>query len=148
MTPSLNPTPGTTLFIRNEYNAEHLTVVLTSPDHDNCVVLASVTTDRQTPLTDSACFLTEGDHPFLDGRQSFVLYAKAEARPVGDLQYGLDQDVIRLGLPFGASVLERIIDGALVSPRTPRIVRDAVKRQHSDRWDATAARRGAAPTTN
>lgn len=148
MTPSLNPVPGTALFIPNEYSTEHLTVVLTTPDHDNCVVMTSVTTDRQTRLTDSACFLTRGDHPFLDDRRSFVLYAKAASTPVGDLQYGLDQGAIRLGDPFDPSVLDRIIDGALVSPRTPRIVREMVKRQHPERWEATGGRRGVRPATS
>ena len=50
----------------------HLHVVITDPDHSNCVVLVSVTTERAR--SDTMTRLAPGDHPFVKN-PSVITYA-------------------------------------------------------------------------
>ncbi len=136
MTLGLSPTPGSTVFIADSYGTEHLTVLLTAPDDAGIIAVVSITTDRQTVTTDKACFLEDGDHPFIR-RRSYAFYADAQLLAFEALERGLASGAIRLGITCSPELTSRLINGAKVSPRTPRGVRDHVKRAHPKPKDCT-----------
>lgn len=131
MTPRLLPYPGACIYIKNDTGTEHLTIIIAT-DGDTVVALSSVTSAHPGRQTDRACYLDTGDHPFIR-HLSFVLYERAHLIDITKLQSGLDRGVIRIAETLQPDVLERVIAGALVSPRTPRESRDFIrKHRHAD----------------
>ena len=90
----------------------HMCIVLTDPRHTEGrqVLYVPIITARRKH--DATCILDVGDHPFIK-HESCVHYAVMDLRP--------ETHLLRLGKisePLKADVLERVLDGVLLSPRS------------------------------
>lgn len=96
---------------------KHMFVVCTDIDGDGNVVLASISSWKNS-LCDDTCKLDPGCHPFVR-KPSYVMYRKSRIEHRDTLLRGLEQaDFIPLD-DVGPEMLGPIADGLLTSKQTP-----------------------------
>ena len=100
---------------------EHLWIVLTEPDSDGMAVCVNVT--RRESYSDTTLVLNIGDHPFIR-KESVVHYPDASKLDLTRVQKAIDakprQYICKPHKPCSNDLLERIRNGLLASPHTPK----------------------------
>jgi hypothetical protein len=103
----LSPTPSSSV--------EHLYVILFPPVGGK-VLFVNVTTPKND--RDITCVLKVGDHPFLT-HESVINYADATEATLERVEQAISMKVFKPHVPFSADLLQRVQDGAAVSPAFP-----------------------------
>ena len=104
----------------------HLWVVVTDPDDDGKVVIASLTTRR--PHSDDTVILRREDHPFIR-HETVIFYQDARMPMASDLMKAVHGGAATLHAPFRLEVLTDIQGGIGRSPHTPNHIKEYVRRQ-------------------
>jgi len=111
--------PGDTFITADPSTARdtHLWVIVSDPaqDEDRIVILNLTTAAKHH---DKTCILVVGDHPFIT-RESAVNYGQGYVLSRATLGAQLNRRRIENREPVTAAVLQRIRDGAGVSPHLP-----------------------------
>lgn len=108
---------GDTFFMQSG-SSEHLFVVLANPNtypdegygQRLCLVSVNFTSIRNGQHIDSACIITEGEHPFIR-HDSYVLYERMQFIDYERTCEAVNSGVYRASTPISAELLQRIIDG-------------------------------------
>lgn len=114
--------PGTCILLpKPSGEVRHLWVVLTEPEGEPPqVVIVNLTKNK--PRADTTCILTPGDHEFVKV-ETVVHYADARfapAEPLNQIAQLRDYD---FHADCSGEILERIQQGLLVSPATPKKIK-------------------------
>lgn len=111
---------------------EHLWVVLTDPDDDDMAVCVNITEKRL--YSDTTIVLVAGDHPYVR-KASVANYPDAQLLDMGRVSEALEADaksfVCKSHRPCSGELLEKLRNGLLRSPHTPK----QVKAVCSDAWE-------------
>lgn len=106
---------------RSAPDINHLAIALTANHEQGGMpktLVVTVTTNRGARLTDNACILRQGDHPFIKS-VSFVLYAEALILDIKRIEKGLHREGWRRKDPLTPALLKRVTLGLENSARTP-----------------------------
>ena len=124
---------GDTFLIGTDTNSLHLHVVVCGPTAEVVsVVLVSFNTSRS--WTDKTVLLQVGEHPFID-RETTVNFQMAQVLPVALLEQ-MEQRNANIHPNFAtfrrheaasAQLIEKLVQGCLASPLTPKYVEKAVR---------------------
>lgn len=106
----------------------HLWVVVTDPDDDGKVVIASLTTRR--PHSDDTVILRRGDHLFIR-HETVIFYRDAQMPMASDLMNAVHGGAATMHAPFHLDILTDIQEGLDRSPHTPNHIKEYVRRQLS-----------------
>lgn len=98
----------------------HVYLVLTEPDNGK-VVWVMIRTKKE--YTDKTVVLDKGDHPFVQ-RETSVDYGLATFRPVTKIETAITTGTCKLLADLSPTMLQRIQDGLLASPRTPNALKN------------------------
>lgn len=110
--------PGDTfILLRGTGTTPHLWVVLWGPaGNADAYLIVSLSTYRAH--SDGTCRIQAGEHPFVQ-RETCVVYGDTRRTTREKLEEALRTGGAVPKAPVSAELLERIRDGALVSPYTP-----------------------------
>lgn len=96
----------------------HLKIILTEPDSNSMVVIATVTTLKHPEGQAVECILREGDHPFIK-HDSFVDFRRTTARLSSSISDGLDNRELIRKEALTPEVFERVLKAAKSSRKMP-----------------------------
>ena len=94
----------------------HLKIILTEPNRDGFVVIASVTSLKYPETQGASCILRKGDHPFIK-HDSIVDFEGAEARDSKDILARQFKGEIAPKEELDPAVFERVLKAAKSAKR-------------------------------
>jgi hypothetical protein len=118
------------------YDEHHLWFVITTPNHDDEVVMVNAT-DIANEHPDTTCIVTPADHPSLTLPESVIFYQKAQIYVARNFHGSIKQGRFRPKEPASDELIMRIRKGALDSEFTPGEAADMVLRCH---WKPASGR--------
>lgn len=111
----MNVETGSAFHFNDRSSDDHLYVVI-SDTRESEVVIVNMTTVR--PLADLSCVFEPDDHEFF-AHKTRIAYEFSQTVPTDILEQKNEQGRIRIRYKFDAKLMERIWDGAVVSPNMP-----------------------------
>ena len=124
---------GDSFLIGSDANSLHLHVVICGPTAETVsVVIVSFNTAQD--WTDKTVVLQVGEHPFIE-RETSVNFQLAQVVPIVHLERMEQRNAplapnfstFRRHAPASAQLIEKLIQGCLASPLTPKFVKKAVR---------------------
>ena len=104
----------------------HLTVVLTDAGENFMQAVVTVTTLKSSKVQDTSCILRAGDHPFIK-HDSVVGFKFAAAMSSIAIFNGLNSGALIRKEAMPAATLERILEAAKTSRRTPPHIKEMLR---------------------
>jgi hypothetical protein len=119
----------------------HLWIVVAQPDADHYNrVIVPIVSDKPH-VRDRTCPLKPGEHEFIK-HESLVLYQKSDVVTSGTLKSWLQRGELQIRLFCDDDLVDRVRHGALMSPYTPRYVKEAI---NDCSWKPANATGGSSP---
>jgi hypothetical protein len=108
---------------------KHLFIILCNPVTSNkLVLLASLSSIKQDQYHDPACIIhpSETEHSFIRA-PSFVVYKRLELKTEQELRKGVDVEGMIPLKTIERKIVERIVQGVLISIHSPKKCKDFVR---------------------
>jgi hypothetical protein len=115
----------TFLFPLNSQAIEHLWIVVTNPDPNDCVLVVNVTTlkSNDKDSVDGTVCLNAGEHPFLTKEQSYVYYRGAEIKKISDLRSEETAGRLQMRESCSTNVISLVRSGFGASIHCTRVIK-------------------------
>jgi len=116
------PTRKDTLFIPSGPKGDHLYVITTDACGKGMHVLACLCSIKEGQFYDETCLVTVGEHEFVT-RDSYIAYNFARVEGGNRIGMLVEKQLWRPDVPASEELTQRILDGYMRSPFTPRFVK-------------------------
>ena len=114
--------PGDTFLYKSPSDKMHLHIVVEKVISDDIVLCAFVSSVKPGKGYDRSCELNPGDSPFIN-KPSYVVYDKMRLYHASFIQRMIEQSEAIYKGKLSASILKRVIDGALSSKMTAQTMK-------------------------